>query len=230
MQNLVAKIARGNRYLEVGGLWGTVNETISTASLNGAVSLTMVDVYPPENDLWNKFRNRLSEFGIKNCECYSKDFLSPEIDMIFDVICCVGVFYHLPHPLMLLEKLKKCALKYVIFGSSVTEEVISNSKGRLDVPAGGVLFIPGLSDRERAILKEHWKGLVIGLTVPGDYEISDNGGKNFEPWWFLPTPSALRSMIEIAGFKIILEEVVPGKARNYLLQNKDYQPKKHKIF
>ena len=54
----ISQVAAGKSFADVGGLWGTVNEKVSVAHTHGARALTMIDVSPPDTELWV-----LSEMG-----------------------------------------------------------------------------------------------------------------------------------------------------------------------
>lgn len=51
-------------FAEVGGLWGTVNETVSTALQFGAREATMIDIQPLGNHTWTRFHERCAELGV----------------------------------------------------------------------------------------------------------------------------------------------------------------------
>ena len=62
----VREVAQGATFAEVGGLWGTANEQVTTAALAGARSTTMIDIAPEEgpDDLWHRFRDRAVQMGV----------------------------------------------------------------------------------------------------------------------------------------------------------------------
>jgi hypothetical protein len=108
----------------------------------------------------------------------------------------------MPDPLRFLSALRRLTREHVVLTSSITADVISNSAGTLCVPAGGALFIPGLTDDERAIVRADWLPLVGenagGITCPCTWNVND-----FGPWWWLPTITALKAMCEAAGFAVL---------------------------
>lgn len=200
----ISRVVAGKTFVDVGGLWGTVNEKISLAHECGATSLTMLDVTVQEGDLWRKFRARMEELGIKNYECISADVCDPQITQLvqpFDVVHCSGVLYHHPNPMLMLAALRKLTREHLVLTSSITQEIIENEKGRYAIPPSGVVFVPALSDCEREILKRYWEGMgavAYGLTEKIRYRLDDFGA-----WWWLATAGALVAMCETAGFKVL---------------------------
>src|SRR6266480_6992278 len=95
----ISCVVKGRSFAEVGGLWGTVNEKVSVARDRGAKSLTMIDVTPRENDLWEKFLTRMTELDIPNVDCISADIIEKATARdhpAFDVVHCSGILYHAP--------------------------------------------------------------------------------------------------------------------------------------
>jgi len=199
----IARVAKDKSFAEIGGLWGTVNEKVSVAHKNGANALTMIDVVPPQNELWRLFDERRKSLNLPDVQCISSDVLrlaeiapAPQ----FDVVHCSGVLYHVPDPIRFLVALKKLTRRHLILNSLVTGTNIKSDMGSLKVPDGAALFVPALSDQERAIIKSYWQPFVgdaaIGVTTGNEtWSIDD-----FGPWWWLPTVEALRAMCRVAGF------------------------------
>jgi SAM-dependent methyltransferase len=199
----IRRVVRDKSFADVGGLWGTVNEKVSVAHKCGASALAMVDVSPPEHELWHLFEERRQALGLPEVQCISADALtiantSPAVQ--FDVVHCSGVLYHMPDPMRLLVSLRKISREYLVLASSVTGTRVNSNEGVLRVPQGAALFIPALQSRESAILRSYWQQFVgdaaLGLTrdVPS-WRIDDYG-----PWWWLPTVDALKAMCEVTGF------------------------------
>ncbi|MEG5171858.1 tetratricopeptide repeat protein [Microcoleus sp. B3-D7] len=202
----IARVAKGKTFAEVGGLWGTVSEKVSVASKYGAVSLTMIDAMPASMHWWQDFHDRMTSLNIANYHCINQDITQIQLADIgepYDVVHCAGVLYHHPHPLQILVALRQITREHLVFTSAITQEVIENELGRYEIPASGVMFIPALDDAERAILTAYWQQYLnnnplIGITEKAVFDIND-----FAPWWWLPTATALESMCEVAGFKVL---------------------------
>jgi tetratricopeptide (TPR) repeat protein len=202
----IARVVKAKTFAEVGGLWGTINEKVSVASKYGATSLTMIDVTPISDHLWQDFCDRMTSLNIANYHCISQDITKiklAEIGEAYDVVHCAGVLYHHAHPMQILVGLHQITGKHLILTSAITQQVIENEWGRYEIPASGVIFIPALDEAERAILTAYWQPYlygspIIGLTEKAVFDIND-----FGPWWWLPTASALEAMCKVAGFKVL---------------------------
>ncbi|MCC3471958.1 MULTISPECIES: tetratricopeptide repeat protein [unclassified Microcoleus] len=202
----IARVVKNQTFAEVGGLWGKVNEKVSVASKYGAVSLTMIDVTPASAHIWDDFRDRMASLNIANYNCISQDITQiqlAEIGEPYDVVHCAGVLYHHPHPLQILMSLRQITGQYLILTSAITQELIENERGRYEIPASGVIFIPALGEAERAILTAYWQQYTYGTPILGVIDKAVFDINDFGPWWWLPTAYALESMCKVAGFKVL---------------------------
>jgi 2-polyprenyl-3-methyl-5-hydroxy-6-metoxy-1,4-benzoquinol methylase len=201
--HFIGRVAKGRSFADVGGLYGTVSEKLSVARRHGATELTMIDIVPEANELWQAFSDRMQQLGISDYETISDSILdlaeSPDHPR-YDVVHCTGVLYHMPDPMRFLSALRKITREYLVLGSAVTATSISGDGETLNVPSAASLFIPALKEHERTILEDYWRPFVgddaLGLTreqKPWDVE-------DFAPWWWLPTVDCMRSMCESAGF------------------------------
>ncbi|MCS6912680.1 MAG: methyltransferase domain-containing protein [Myxococcales bacterium] len=204
----LARVVRGQSFADVGGLWGTVSEKVSVAHQHGARELTMIDIVPPDHELWAAFEDRRHRLGLPEVRCLSGDIIrlanGPE-PPVFDVVHCSGVLYHLPNPMAFLAAMRKVTRRHLVLSSSVTATRLENAHGRLEVPRSAALFVPALRGRERDIVRGHWQPLVgqgaIGLTS----DLERWHPEDYVPWWWLPTPDALRALCECAGFRCLDE-------------------------
>ena len=57
----------GGRSPSVGGLWNTVNETVSIALASGCREATEIDIQPLKHELWQRLRDR----GVPDFNCVS---------------------------------------------------------------------------------------------------------------------------------------------------------------
>jgi hypothetical protein len=196
----IARVAKGKTFADVGGLWGTVNEKVSVAHKAGAREVSMLDITPSDGDLWRLFHDRMKSLDIKDYKSISSDVCKAP-DVKFQVVHCSGVLYHHPNPLFLLESLRKITEETLVLTSAITQTIIENKVGTYCIPPSGVLFVPALSDSEREILAEYWRGVgaeVHGITTKVKHNIDD-----FGPWWWLPTAEAMAAMCESCGFKVL---------------------------
>jgi hypothetical protein len=199
----IGKVVRGKSFAEVGGLWGTVNEKVSVAHSHGANDLAMIDVSPPESDLWRLFEERRQTLRLPDVRCISSDLVTlaegPSCPR-FDVVHCSGILYHIPDPLRFLRGLRAVTREFLVLTSVVTAGRIANEQGSLTIPQSAALFVPALQGKERAIVQAYWRKVVgdgaIGLTQEAKVWHLDD----FAPWWWLPTVEALKALCMAAGF------------------------------
>jgi hypothetical protein len=103
----------------------------------------------------------------------------------------------------LLVALKKLARRHVVLTSVVIPTRIENAEGVLEIPECGSIFVPALADRERAIIRAHWRQILgdvdaVGLTT----EVARWNTEDFAPWWWIPTASTFVAMCAAAGFLV----------------------------
>lgn len=200
----IGRVVRGRSFADVGGLWGTVAEKVSVAHRHGASSVTMIDVSPPESELWPAFHRRMRRLGVAGYRTLSRDVcaLRPgDVPEPFDVVHCSGVLYHHPNPMALLAALRSITAGHLILTTAITPETVVNRRGRYRVPPSGVIFVPALSEDEREVLAEHWRRVApgaLGIVAPASYDVAD-----FGPWWWLPTAKAAAALCESAGFCVL---------------------------
>ncbi len=200
----ISQVAVGKSFADVGGLWGTVNEKVSVAHTHGARALTMIDVSPPDSELWALFDERRRTLRLPAVECVSADILTlAEADPRpqFDVVHCSGVLYHMPEPMQFLRALRKITGEALVLTSAVTATRVEGEKGVLEIPAAAMLCIPALQGREREIIQAYWRGIVGDGAFGITQEVAEWSFEDFGPWWWLPTAEALRAMCEVAGFR-----------------------------
>jgi hypothetical protein len=199
----IRRVVRGKSFADVGGLWGTVNEKASVAHAHGAGTLTMIDITPPEHELWRLFEERRRALRLPDVQRISSDVLvlaetvsRPQ----FDVVHCSGILYHLPDPMRFLMALRKITREYLVLTSVVTALHIKNEHGELQIPRAAALFVPALQGQERAILKSYWQRFVGGGAVGLTQETPTWQPNDVAPWRWLPTVDTLRAMCAAAGF------------------------------
>ncbi|HKZ15282.1 MAG TPA: methyltransferase domain-containing protein [Solirubrobacterales bacterium] len=204
----VQAVAAGQSFAEVGGLWGTKNEQVTTAALAGASSTTMIDVWPEDGDVdyWQLFRDRARSMGVDGtAEIHGSidDPLTVEEAGSFDVVCCSGVLYHCPEPLQTLRHLRAITRKTLILGTVTIPEEIANSAGRLEVEPGAALPVFALNASQISVVGQWLRDLgdihiqADGITHPSPWVIG-----NYDPWWWLFTRDAIAGLLRVAGFEV----------------------------
>jgi SAM-dependent methyltransferase len=222
----VADTVPAKSFAEVGGLWGTVNEQVTVAARAGATATTMIDIAPKdggEEDLWTLFRERAASLGVTDTTCLHGSIDDPETARragSFDVVCCNGVLYHCPDPPHTLRQLRAITRDALILGTVSIPETVTTAAGKLSVEPGSALFIPALSQSQRAVLAQWLRELgdihiqADGIThgVQSGWALDD-----YSPWWWLFTRDYVAALLRISGFEV--ERVASyweGRATLYL--------------
>lgn len=221
----VQQVVPGRSFVDVGGLWGTVNERVSIAHAAGARELAMLDITPPASPLWQLFDERRRRLGVPPVRTISGDLMAlthADAALRFEVVHCSGILYHIPDQFQLLRALRTLTTEHLVLTSSITETHIVNEAGELRVPEGGALFLPALNPSERAVLKAHWWPTLADGSLGLTREIDRWNLNDFGPWWWLPTTTALTRMCEIAGFDVLeVEHLWNGHAATLMLAVRD---------
>lgn len=202
----IRELAPGRTFAEVGGLWGTVNETVTVALQAGASEATMIDFQQPGDALWQRFDARCAAVGVSGYRCVVGDLCNDRLaDDVgrFDVTVCGGVLYHAPNPVNAIRNLIAITRGRFLLTSAVVPPVISNRAGALTLQPGACLLVPALGESERAIVREHFDAYGIpatGINRPGAFAVE--GQIKYGPWWWLFTADTLINMCRVFGVEI----------------------------
>jgi hypothetical protein len=93
-----------------------------------------------------------------------------------EVVWCSGVLYHVPDPLLTVRRLAGLTARRLLLATEV-------------VPA-----------RDRRAV---W--LPTGRDHPGAPDQAPSHLDDYAPWYWLPSPAAVRSMLELAGLNVVSE-------------------------
>jgi len=188
---LVDRLAPGNSFLDLGGLWNVHGEVAFRAERAGATRVVIFDGMDPTPEFEDK--HRLADSGVS----YVQGDLNDPHDVAalgtFDVVWCAGVIYHSPHPFLQIQHLRSLAGKWLLLGSEVIPEVPGLENA--------CVFYPGRSPQsERAFARAYGDRAPTypGMTHPFDETPLLAYGNM---WWGL-SPSALRAMLRYAGFEV----------------------------
>ncbi len=209
---LIQQHAQGRTFVDVGGLWGEVNEKGSIAMEAGASSLTMLDIWPPESEWWLRLRSRFEAKKLAPPrEVIGSIDNSATIQAVglHDVVHCSGVLYHCPNPVLTLRNLLGLTGETLIIASAVIPRNIRNQNGEMFVSDDSPIFVPGLDDDHRRVLSTHiterYGGGALGIDQPtSDWFFSD-GAPNYGPWWWLWTATGFLRLLRAVGFDVIDE-------------------------
>jgi SAM-dependent methyltransferase len=194
----IREVVGGRSFLDVGPLYGTVNEKLSVAKASGATEVAALD---SDEEHWRLLADHLAGLGVDPWTRLEADVLELPADApSFDVVHCSGVLYHLPAPLALLRVLRRLTRRHLILTSAVTATTVEGDGETLEVPESSLLFVPALAGRERRIVRDYWTrtagGVAEGLTHDTTWDPA-----NYDAWWWLPTRPALKALCEATGFR-----------------------------
>jgi hypothetical protein len=209
---IIREHVAGLSFVDVGGLWGTLNEKVTVATLAGARSAAMADMQPWTSDLWPAFRDRCNELGVSGYSehCVNLDEPNlPEKLGTYDFVHSSGILYHAPSPLFSIAQLWSITRKYLLVGSIVVPDQITNEVGSLDFSAGAMLLLPAIDPGRQLILARYFDASGIRISnINTDQSIPFriDGKPNYSPWWWLYSAATLRAMLEISGFSVLAQE------------------------
>ena len=184
----VRRLAPGRTFADIGCMWGVNGEYAFIAEDAGAAGVTGVDVFGPTPEFEQKRIERRSRVRF-----VLGDATDPRvIDQIgpTDVVLCAGVLYHHPSPFDLLVALRHICRGTLILRTSTIPEV----KG---LPNAAVFF-PMLSERDRRLWQLDRLGLRHQAGISNAFQPADGYGN----WFWGLTPSCLRSLLQLAGFRV----------------------------
>ena len=209
----IRSIAAGKTFADVGGLGGSaVNEMVTVALEAGASSGMMVDVLPPDHPFWAAFHAKARDKGITNYDTRWADITAPNFAEVgtFDVVHCSGIIYHMPDPMHMLAQLRSICRDTLVFTSTFVPRRIVGKEGELVLDDGMCLFLPALQKRARSIVADHFNALdlpILGVNMDEPFKwMTDAGGFDFGPWWWLFTEDLLAQMLRVVGFEILKQE------------------------
>jgi len=99
-----------------------------------------------------------------------------------DLVWCSGVLYHAPHPLLTLQRLRELTAGTLLLAT----ETVAETPGRRDT----LVIAPGPEEHPNA-------------------EPARGPGEGYGPWYWGISPSALRTMLALAGFAVDEEHRTP---------------------
>ena len=202
----IEAVVKGKTFIDVGGLWGTVNEKVTVAARAGAARVTMLDISAPDNALWEAFAGRCADAGVAGYHCLTGNLDDADIAQktgVFDVVHCSGVLYHCPNPVHTIGQLARMCGETLIITTTIVPDHVRNVRGELKLPAGSVLFVPALTEQQREVLSEYWnevgaQACGLNVPVPGGWRLDDYG-----PWWWLFTVDFVPALLRVAGFDVL---------------------------
>jgi SAM-dependent methyltransferase len=190
-ERLVRSLAPGKSFIDVGGMWDVSGRVAFMAEEAGAERVVLLDAMLPTDEFDAKRTRRGSEVRYVTGDLHDRDGIE-ELGR-FDVVWCTGVLYHSPNPMLQLMNLRLLASECLVLGTHVIPEVPGLEQA--------CLFYPKHSDAAR----DEWTHVfgrstpVIGVTSPFD------PAQAYANWWWGMSPSAVRAMLDVAGFAVTEE-------------------------
>lgn len=188
LPNLISRTVAGRSFADIGCMWGVNGEYAFQAEAAGATAVKAVDVFGPTPEFEQTRFDRRSRV-----EFILGDVTDPQtlarIGSV-DVVFCAGVLYHHPSPFDLLVALRQICRTTLILRTSTIPEV--------DGLPNAAVFFPMLKDRDRPL----WNLSRLGLRHQAGISDAFRPNDGYGNWFWGLTPSCLRSMLEVAGFRV----------------------------
>jgi SAM-dependent methyltransferase len=186
-EELVAAHARGRSFLDVGCMWGVDGAIAFAAEDAGATSVTGIDVMAPTAAFEQARAERGSGVRFVHGDIHERQTIAAA--GVHDVVWCSGVVYHVPHPLLTLERLRELTGETLLLASETLPEVPGIRQA--------CVFLPTLPERDR-LRYARVRGRDAtqhGLTSDFDPRLG------YGNWYWGLTGSALVAMVRAAGFE-----------------------------
>lgn len=208
-RDLIREHVPGRSFVDVGGLWGTHGEMVTTAAGAGAASVTMADIQPPDSVWWGRFRDRCREFGVEDCAELVADIRAPETPEkvgTWDFVHCAGIMYHVPDLFSFVGNLIKITGEHLLLSSVTMPDRIDNAHGSIVFGADQAYLAPLLADDHKAIVRAYLEE--NGLTAAGitnDDPFMAGGVARTGPWWWLFSGAFMSRFVRMYGVDVVAE-------------------------
>ncbi|HET8605212.1 MAG TPA: hypothetical protein VFM09_14885 [Marmoricola sp.] len=213
-RTLVAEHVAGLSFVDIGGLWGTNGEMVTTAAAAGASRTAMADVQPLGGVWWKRFEERCAERGVSGYDEVRVDICAsdaPETLGRFDFVHCSGVMYHVPDLVGFVGNLISVADRYLLLSSVVMPEELHTSSGSLVFGPDNAYLAPLLDGRNREVVLDHLREndlKAAGLT--DDQPFFTGGRPRFGPWWWLFSGTFMSRLLRMHGLEVLAEGPSPN--------------------
>ena len=194
-RSIIQQLAPGRSVIDIGGMWSVHGDIAFWAEEAGATDVVICDGMDPTEEFEAKHADRRSSVRYVQRDLHDTEGL----DQLgtFDVVWCSGVIYHSPNPYLQLENLRRITAQKLVLGTHVIPEIPGFEQACLWYPS----WSTG-SQTELARAHGAQRGAaLLGATTPFDY----TEGLAYANFFWGITPSALRSMLDIARFQIVQE-------------------------
>jgi SAM-dependent methyltransferase len=184
-EELVARLAPGKSFVDVGALWSIHGRIAFLAEEHGARGVTAVDISAATDPFRAEHARRGSRVRFVQADLHEPGAIERH-----DVVWCSGVLYHCPNPVHTLECLRRITGETLVLRSATLPEL------------AGSVFFPGLDERARRAYDAAYtavggKATRVGLTTPFD------AAQGYANWWWGLTPRAIAGMLAATGFVVV---------------------------
>lgn len=183
-QNDIPQDLSGKKALDIGAWDGPLSFELER---RGA-EVTALDIQYPDNTGFNVAK-RILNSRVRYIQASVYD-LTTVLKEKFDLICFLGVFYHLKHPIYAFEQIASALARdgLVLFGGECLLQYAETLKGD-----------PSPVDIKKIAASD----VPVALCYPGRYKNASN--------WFVPNVACLRSWMQACGLEMIgYETTMPG--------------------
>lgn len=212
-RKLIKEHVGGLSFVDIGGLWGTNGETVTTALQGGAARAVMADIQTPGGVWWERFEARCAERGVEGYEELQADICAPDApDRLgtFEFVHCAGLMYHVADLFRFVGNLVAVTEKYLLLSSVVMPDEIKGSTGTLTFGPDHAYLAPILSEDNKQLVREHLdeRGLhADGVSEPDEY--LKDGRPRFTPWWWLFSSEFMKRVLGMYGLEVLAEGPTP---------------------
>lgn len=172
-EELVARLAAGRSFADVGCMWNVNGGIAFAAEAAGATEVAGMDLMGETPAYQAEHARRSSKMRFVQGDLH--DELALARLGVHDVVWCSGVLYHAPHPLLTLERLRSVTAQTLILATETLPERLLARNVCVFAPKPG--------------------------THPTHTEPFDPA-RGYVNWYWGITPSALRAMVGASGFTI----------------------------
>ena len=179
--------AAGKSFCDVGCMWRAHGRIAFVAEEAGAAPVTGVDVMEPTPEFESERAQRGSALRFVHGDLHEPEVVR-EVGP-HDVVWCSGVLYHSPFPVLTLRRLRELTRELLILQTTTVPELPGVDQG--------LVFYPGLPERERRLYRRWGETASAGLRDPrGEAD-------EYAPWWWGISHSALAAMLRAADFELV---------------------------
>lgn len=213
-RKLVTDHVAGLSFVDIGGLWGTRGEMVTTAVQGGATRTAMADIQQPGGLWWQRFAKHCAERGVSGYEELQVDICAPDAPQVlgsFDFVHCSGVMYHVADLFRFVGNLISVTDRYLLLSSVVMPEHLQNAAGSIEFGPDSAYLAPLLADQDRDVVLEYLRENELkaaGLT--DDQPFFDGTRPRSGPWWWLFSGSFMSGVVRLHGLEVLAEGRSPN--------------------